>query len=80
MGPILNGYDVYLFKKYSTVRFSRYLKFPPSAWMHILTLSTTETVKLRRTEASLTRLAASKVADVLHLVPTLHSYTMLFFV
>jgi len=48
-------------KKYFTVNINKGLKWPPSAWMYILTRSNVESVTLRRTMTSVTRLAASKI-------------------
>jgi hypothetical protein len=54
-------------------------KWPPSIWVHILTSSTTESVTLRRTAASLTCLAASKIRySSSSLVPSLRSYAIFF--
>jgi len=59
----------YSLKKVCIFRFSKCSKWPPSAWITILTLSTMKSVALRRTAASLTRLAHHrKFAKIFHLL------------
>jgi len=51
----------YSFGKYWRIEFNKYSKWPPSAWMHIMTRSNLERVNLLRTAVSLTCLLASKI-------------------
>jgi hypothetical protein len=61
-------FPIYSLEKKITPKFNKCSKQPLSAWMYILTRSTTESVTLRRNETSVTRLEVTDISWSVHLL------------